>query len=139
MEGSKKVVIDTNLLVRYLINDDQKKAEAVDNLLDKAAKGEVRIVIPSVVIAELVWVLESFYHLKADAILELVEAIINTSGLDVADKSTVISALRLYRSKNIDFIDAWIIEFAKERGVKTIYTFDKKHFRDMEGIEVIIL
>lgn len=32
-----------------------------------------------------------------------------------------------------------IIEFAKERGVKTMYTFDKRHFRDMEGIEVIIL
>ena len=139
MESSKKAVIDTNLLVRYLINDDQKKAEAVDNLLDRAAKGEVRIIVPSVVIAELVWVLESFYQLKADAILELAEAIINTSGLDVTDKSTIISALRLYKSKNIDFIDAWIIEFAKERGVKTIYTFDKRHFRDIEGIEVIIL
>ncbi|MBI5678173.1 MAG: type II toxin-antitoxin system VapC family toxin [Planctomycetes bacterium] len=139
MESSKKVVIDTNLLVRYLINDDQKKAEAVDNLLDRAAKGEVRIIVPSVVIAELVWVLESFYQLKADAILELAEAIINTSGLDVTDKSTIISALRVYKSKNIDFIDAWIIEFAKERGVKTIYTFDKRHFRDIEGIEVFIL
>ncbi len=139
MESSKKVVIDTNLLVRYLINDDQKKAEAVDNLLDRAAKGEVRIIVPSVAIAELVWVLESFYQLKAGAILELAEAIINTSGLDVTDKSTIISALRLYKSKNIDFIDAWIIEFAKERGVKTIYTFDKRHFRDIEGIEVIIL
>ena len=139
MESSKKAVIDTNLLVRYLINDDQKKAEAVDNLLDRAAKGEVRIIVPSVVIAELVWVLESFYQLKADAILELAEAIINTSGLDVTDKSTIIPALRLYKSKKIDFIDAWIIEFAKERGVKAIYTFDKRHFRDIEGIEVIIL
>ena len=139
MEGSKKVVIDTNLLVRYLINDDQKKADAVDNLLDKAIKGEVRIIIPSVVIAELVWVLESFYQLKADVILELVEAIVNTSGLDVTDKSMVISALRLYKNRNIDFIDAWIIEFAKERGIKTIYTFDKKHFRDIEGIEITIL
>lgn len=139
MEGSKKVVIDTNLLVRYLINDDQKKADAVDNLLDKAIKGEVRIVVPSVVIAELVWVLENFYQMRADTILELVEAIVNTSGLDVTDKSTVISALRLYKNRNIDFIDAWIIEFAKERGIKTIYTFDKKHFRDIEGIEVTIL
>ena len=139
MEGSKKVVIDTNLLVRYLINDDQKKADAVDNLLDKAIKGEVRIIIPSVVIAELVWVLESFYQLKADVILELVEAIVNTSGLDVTDKSTVISALRLYKNRNVDFIDAWIIEFAKERGIKTIYTFDKKHFRNIEGIEITIL
>ena len=139
MEGSKKVVIDTNLLVRYLINDDQKKAAAVDNLLDKAINGEVKIIVPSVVIAELVWVLESFYQLKADAILELVEAIVNTAGLDVIDKSTVISALRLYKSRNIAFIDAWIIEFAKERGIKTIYTFDKKHFRDIEGIEITIL
>jgi len=139
VEGSKKVVIDTNLLVRYLINDDQKKAAAVDNLLDKAIKGELRIVVPSVVIAELVWVLESFYQLEADAILELVEAIVNTSGLDVTDKSTVISALRLYKNRNIDFIDAWIIEFAKERGIKTIYTFDKKHFKDIEGIEITIL
>lgn len=139
VEGSKKVVIDTNLLVRYLINDDQKKAEAVDSLLDKAIKGEVKIVVPSVVIAELVWVLESYYQMKADTILELVEAIVNTSGLDVTDKSTVISALRLYKNRNIDFIDAWIIEFAKERGIKTIYTFDKKHFRNIEGIEVAIL
>ena len=139
MEGNKKVVIDTNLLVRYLINDDQKKADAVDNLLDKAIKGEVRIIVPSVVIAELVWVLESFYQLEAGAILELVEAIVNTSGLDVTDKSTVISALRLYKNRNIDFIDAWIIEFAKERGIKTIYTFDKKHFRNIEGIEIAIL
>lgn len=139
MERTEKVVIDTNLLVRYLINDDQEKAEAVDNLLDKAMKGEVRIVVPSVVIAELVWVLESFYQMKADTILELVEAIVNTTGLDVTDKLTVISALRLYKNRNIDFIDAWIIEFAKERGIKTIYTFDKKHFRDIEGIEVAIL
>ncbi|HLE86313.1 MAG TPA: type II toxin-antitoxin system VapC family toxin [Candidatus Brocadiaceae bacterium] len=139
MEGSKKVVIDTNLLVRYLINDDQKKADVVDNLLDRAIKGEARIIVPSVVIAELVWVLESFYQLKADVILELVEAIVNTSGLDVTDKSMVISALRLYKNRNIDFIDAWIIEFAKERGIKTIYTFDKKHFRDIEGIEITIL
>ena len=95
-----------------------RKTDAVDNLLDKAVKGEVRIIVPSVVIAELVWVLESFYQLKADAILELIEAIVNTSGLDVTDKSMVISALRLYKNRNIDFIDAWIIEFAKERGIK---------------------
>ena len=124
---------------QHLINDDQKKANAVDNLLDRAIKGELKIVVPSLVIAELVWVLESFYQLEADAILELVEAIVNTSGLDVTDKAMVISALRLYKNRNIDFIDAWIIEFAKERGIRTIYTFDKKHFRDIEGIEVAIL
>jgi len=45
--------------------------------------------------------------------------------------------LKLYRSKRIDFIDAWIIEFAKAKGAKRIYTFDKKHFRDVEEVEIV--
>ena len=135
MEGSKRVVIDTNLLVRYLVDDDQKKAEAVERLLDKAFRGELRIHIPSIVVAELVWVLESFYHMEAERVAELVDAILNTSGVDVSEKSRISSALKIYRARNIDLIDAWIIEFAKEKSIKTIYTFDKKHFRDIEEIE----
>ncbi|MFV1950919.1 MAG: PIN domain-containing protein, partial [Nitrospinota bacterium] len=106
----------------------------VENLIHRAEKGELKILIPSIVIAELIWVLESFYQLKADDIAELVEAIISTPGFDITDKKMIISAVKLSGTDTIDFIDAWIIEFAKERDVNTIYTFDKKHFRDVEGI-----
>jgi len=131
------VVIDTNLLVRYLTDDDPQKAKAVDTLLNRANKGELKILIPSVVVAELVWVLESFYKLAAAEITELVEAILNTPGVDIQDKSIIKAALKIYRSKEIDLIDAWIIEFAKARGAKRIYTFDKKHFKDIREIEII--
>ena len=86
-------------------------------------------------IAELVWVLESFYRMDAERIADLVEAILNTPGVDISEKHTIRSALKLYRKKNIDLIDAWIVEFAKTKDIKTIYTFDRKHFRDIEGIE----
>ena len=135
MESLRRVVIDTNLLVRYLTGDDSQKAKAVDNLLSKAEKGELKIFIPSIVIAELVWVLESFYQMYSSEIAELVEAVLHTPGIEVTEKSIIASALKLYRTKNIDLIDAWIIEFAKDRGIKTIYTFDKKHFMDVSGIE----
>lgn len=135
MEGIKKVVLDTNLLVRYLTNDEPLKAKAVDNLLNKALNGELKIIIPSIVIAELTWVLESFYKMGPDKVSELVEAIMNTPGIEVMDKTLIKSALLLYRNKHIDLIDAWIIEFAREKVVKTIYTFDSKHFRNIEGIE----
>ncbi|MCX5718440.1 MAG: type II toxin-antitoxin system VapC family toxin [Nitrospirae bacterium] len=135
MESHRKVVIDTNLLVRYLTGDDSQKAKAVDNLLIKAEKGELKIFIPSIVIAELVWVLESFYQMYSSEIAELVEAVLHTPGIEVTEKSIIASALKLYRTKNIDLIDTWIIEFAKDRGIKTIYTFDKKHFMDVSGIE----
>lgn len=136
MEDIKWVVIDTNLLVRYLTDDEPQKAKAVDSLLNKATKGELRILIPSIVIAELVWVLESYYRMDANEIAELVEAILNTPGAEVTEKQIIISALKFYRGKNIDFIDAWIIEFARENDIKTIYTFDKRHFKDIEGIEI---
>lgn len=137
LKDSKGVVIDTNLLVRYLIDDEPQKAKSVDSLLSRANKGELKILISSVVIAELVWVLESFYKMKADQITELVEAILNTPGIDIQDKLIIKAALKLYSSKEIDLIDAWIIEFAKAKGSKRIYTFDKKHFKDTREIEII--
>jgi len=135
VEDRKRVVIDTNLLVRYLTEDDPAKAKAVDALLSKAGRGEIKILVPSIVIAELVWVLESFYKMESQGIAELVDAVLNTPGVEVMDKTIIKSALKLYKVKNIDMIDAWIIEFAKEAGVGAIYTFDKKHFKDAEGIE----
>jgi predicted nucleic-acid-binding protein len=136
LKDNRDVVIDTNLLVRYLTDDEPQKAKAVDALLNSAGKGEIKILIPSIVIAELVWVLESFYKMIADDITGLVEAILNTPGVDTQDKSVIKGALKLYRSKKIDLIDAWIIEFTKAKGAKRIYTFDKKHFRDAEEVEI---
>jgi predicted nucleic-acid-binding protein len=138
VESLRKVVIDTNLLVRYLTGDEPQKAKAVDNLLSKAERGELKILVPSIVIAELVWVLESFYQMHSSEITELIEAVLNTPGIEVTEKSIIASTLKLYRTKNIDLIDAWIIEFAKDRGIKTIYTFDRKHFMDVSGIETRI-
>ncbi|OGL44590.1 MAG: hypothetical protein A2149_04585 [Candidatus Schekmanbacteria bacterium RBG_16_38_11] len=135
MESVKVAVIDTNVLIRYLTNDEPQKAKAVESLLNKASDGELRILIPSIVIAELVWVLESYYRMEAEGIAELVEAILSTPGVEVTDKGIIASALKLYRDNSIDLIDAWIISFVKERDIKTIYTFDKKHYREIEGVE----
>ena len=137
LKDSKDIVIDTNLLVRYLTDDEPQKAKAIDTLLNSAAKGELKILIPSIVIAELVWVLESFYKMMAEDITGLVEAILNTPGIDTQDKSIIKAALKLYRSRKIDLIDGWIIEFARAKGANRIYTFDKKHFRDAEEVEIV--
>lgn len=135
VESGKKAVIDTNLLVRYLTGDDPQKASAVDKLLDKALKGDLRIIVPSIVIAELVWVLESFYHIPESDIAGMIAAIMDTPGVEVTEKHLIKASLARYRASNIDFIDAWIIQYAKERGIGTIYTFDRKHFKNIEGIE----
>ncbi len=134
---SRRAVIDTNLLVRYLTEDDPAKANDVKRLLLKAAQDEVRLLIPSVVIAELVWVLQSFYKLERSEIVPLLNAILHTHGVEVSDKSVVSSAIALYRESAMDFIDAWIVAFAEAAEVRSIYTFDRRHFKGIDGIEMM--
>ncbi|MEK6698429.1 MAG: type II toxin-antitoxin system VapC family toxin [Nitrospirota bacterium] len=137
LDDRKPAVIDTNLLVRYLTGDDPSKANDVKRLLLKAAQGEIRLLIPSVVIAELVWVLQSFYKLERSEIVPLLNAILHTHGVEVSDKTVVSDAIAIYRNEAIDFIDAWIVAFAKAAEVRVIYTFDRKHFKGIDGIEMM--
>lgn len=136
---TKRVVIDTNLLIRYLVNDDDRKAHIVDMLLKKAGKGEIQVFMPSIVIAELVWVLESFYKMEAAEIADLVDSILNTPGMTVSDDLIVRSALKRYRTTGVDLVDAWIVAYAQDKGASEIHTFDRKHFKGLDGIDIVQL
>ena len=139
MDKTKRIVIDTNLLIRYLVNDDNRKAQIVDTLLKKAGKGDIQILMPSIVVAELVCVLESFYKMETAEIADLVDSILNTPGLTVSDDSIIRSALKRYRTRGVDLVDAWIAAFAQEKGAGEIHTFDKKHFKGIDGVAVVQL
>ncbi|MDA8099638.1 MAG: type II toxin-antitoxin system VapC family toxin [Nitrospiraceae bacterium] len=137
MSEPVRAVIDTNLLVRFLTGDDPVKAADVKRLLLKAEEGSVRLLIPAVVIAELVWVLQSFYKLDRGEIVPLLNAIVHTRGVEVGDRAIVSEAVSLYRDSTIDFIDAWIVAYARQAGVRFVYTFDRKHFKGVEGVEMM--
>jgi len=126
--------VDTNLFIRYLTNDDPVKAERVESLLRDAAAGKVRLVTAEMVIAEVVWVLESSYALKSADIAPLMRAILATSGLDVLNAPLVARALEHYETKNIDFIDGYIAAVMEKQGITELYSFDRKHISRIEAI-----
>jgi predicted nucleic-acid-binding protein len=135
-KGKPAAVIDTNLLVRYLTEDDPDKASAVESLLMRARRGEERLLVPSVVIAELVWVLESFYKIEVSKIAQLIDAILTTPGLEVQEDVLIRDAVTIYARSGVDFVDAWITAFAKQQQISHIYTFDKQHFKTTLGLKV---
>ena len=126
--------VDTNLFIRYLTNDDQAKAERVELLLKEAAAGKVRLVTAEMVIAEVVWVLESSYGLKSAEVAPLIRAILATSGLDVLNAPLVARALEYYETKNIDFIDGYIAAVMEKQGITELYSFDRKHISRIQAI-----
>ena len=126
--------VDTNVFVRYLTGDDEKKAAAFESLLVQASSGKIRLVTSEIVIAELVWVLESFYKLKPSDIAELIRAILNTEGLRIKGSDLIEKTLEVYESQNIDFIDAHIIAYMQSSHIETLYSFDKRHLSKVGGI-----
>jgi len=132
----ERVFLDTNLFLRYLTNDVPAQADAVEQLLHRAAAGEILLVTNSMVIAEIVWTLESFYGLSRDDVKEKVLAILNTPGLEVSDGDQVLQAISWYAEKNIEFIDAYNAAWLLAQDLEAVYTFDRKHFSHVEGLVV---
>lgn len=134
--ANKAVFIDTNLFLRYLTNDVPAQADAVEILLQQAATAETQLVTNSLVLAEIVWTLESFYHLSKSDVQEKILAILNTPGLEVADGDLALQAISWYVTYNVDFIDAYNAVWLLSQGLDTVYTFDHKHFVRLPGVTV---
>ncbi len=128
------VFADTNLFLRFLTDDVPAQADQVEALLRRAAQGQVKLVTTSMVMAEIVWTLESFYHVSRNDIESHILAILNTPGLEVSDSDLVLQAVGWYAGKNVDFIDAFNAAWMFKNGVDTAITFDQKHFNRFEGI-----
>ncbi len=132
----EKIFADTNLFLRYLTNDVPAQADAVETLLRRAGENQIELVTTSMVIAELVWTLESFYNLKHEDIQAKVFAILHTPGLQVTDADLISHAVTWYAEKNVDFIDAFNAAWMLRENIVKAYTFDQKHFRRFDGITV---
>jgi predicted nucleic-acid-binding protein len=135
---TERMFVDTNLFLRYLTNDVPEQADAVEELLHKAATGNLTLVTNSVVMAEIVWTLDSFYQLERKDIREKIVAILNTAGLTVIEGDLVLQAITGYVEKNVDFIDAYNAAWMLSRGITEAYTFNRKHFKRFDGISVHI-
>jgi len=130
----KTCFVDTNLFIRYFTNDDPVKADKVEKLLDDAAAGLFKLVTTEMVIAEVVWVLESGYSLKNTDIAPLIRGILATPGLNVINEGLVARAIELYESANIDFIDGYIAAVMEKHGITELYSFDRKHISRLKEI-----
>jgi len=132
----RRVFVDTNVFLRYFTNDLPDKAAAVERLFQRAAAGESELVTNHMVLAELVWVLESYYHLTRAEVEERVMAVALMEGLVLPDVDLVTEALSSYAQANVDFIDAFNAAWMRHRRIDRVCTFDVKHFSRIDGIEI---
>jgi predicted nucleic acid-binding protein len=131
------IFIDTNIFLRFLTNDDPAKAARAGRLFRDAVNGRVSLTTSALVIAEIVWTLDSFYGLPKPQIAEKVEKILNTPNLECDESERILQALDTFVHENVDYIDAYHAFLMKDLGITRIATYDRKHFGRIPWVEII--
>jgi predicted nucleic acid-binding protein len=113
--------VDTNVLVRHLTGDPPEQAARATRLLAEAEQ----LLLADLIVAEVVYVLESFYEVPRPRVAELVRAIIAFPAIGVADESLLLRVLEVYEVHRLDFADAYLVAQAEAAGVDAVVSFDK--------------
>jgi predicted nucleic acid-binding protein len=121
---SKRRLVDTNLIVCYLVQDHEKHAKAAGRLFEACDRGEVIIVVLSPVLTECVFVLESFYeHPRAD-IASALGRLVSSPGVEITEMAIHLDALNRYKGMKVHFVDCLIAATAAAENT-SIATFDQ--------------
>ena len=117
--------LDTNVVIRYLTQDDPKQSAVATRLMEKTLSADEPGFISLVVLAEVVWVLVSLYSVDKAGVAEVVSGLLTTEQLRVESAELVWRAKRRYEESKADFSDALIAECAVAAGCKRAVTFDR--------------
>lgn len=123
----KKVFFDTNFLLRFYLGDVPSQALKAKGMIQAAINGSLLLITDLVVICEMVWVMDSFYHLGKEEICEKITNLYETPGISVINGEILPDALNAYVERNIDFTDAIVGVSATRAGIEYLASFDRKH------------
>ena len=131
------IALDTNVLIRYLVRDDERQAEAARALLQGLTQQRPGFICREVVL-EVVWVLERAYGFARAQIAEVMLGLIATDSLVVETTEDVARAAIRYGRGGADFSDLMILAAAERVGSRPLYTFDRKLGR-LVGVTLVKL
>lgn len=117
--------LDTNILVRYLMNDDPEQADKVEALFD-SYENETYFKINDVVVAELDWVLTHVYKYTRKDFIKTINLLFETQNIIFTYPVLIKRACQLYQNSSADFSDCYLGLINDDSGCQTTYTFDKQ-------------
>ncbi len=122
--------VDANVILRFITGDPPEMAAKTLELMTRAEKGEIGLRLSHIVLAEIVWVLSSFYKYPKKDIAESLTFFICADGIYPENQDLLIQALKDMANKNVDFVNAYLAALARSRE-EGICSFDND-FRKLD-------
>jgi len=121
--------IDTNVLVRFLIRDDEAQFEKARKLIKREIAAGRRVFVNQLVLMETEWVLRSRYAVPKSQIIETFSGLLNATDIQFEDEPVVEEALFIWKDSIADFADCLIDAKNRRLGCRATATFDAKAAR----------
>ncbi|GIU93012.1 MAG: ribonuclease VapC [Acidimicrobiia bacterium] len=113
--------VDTNILIRHLTGDPPGQARRATASLAEAEE----LLLPDLIVAEVVFVLESFYEVATDEVARLVRSVIAYPPIRTLDPGLLLRSLEIYETHRIDFAEAYLVASAEASGIPDVVSFDR--------------
>lgn len=124
------IALDTNVLVRFLVDDDAEQSTRAARLIERAAKHDEPLFVSDVVLAEVAWVLTRAYHFTKDDLLPVLRSLVRARHLSFTSSDVVATAIDGWAKGKGDFTDYLVRAQALARGCEQVATFDRALLKD---------
>ena len=118
--------IDTNVLVRFLVRDDEAQFEKARRLIRREVAAGRRVFVSQLVLLETEWVLRSRYGLPKSGIIAAISGLLDATDVQFEDESAIEEALFVWKDNAADFADCLIGAQNRRLGCRVTVTFDAK-------------
>ena len=118
------IALDTNVLVRFLVEDDEAQSRKATRLIEEAQERDETLFISDIVMCETVWVLSTSYRFARSEIAGVLGDLLRGRGVVFPSSDSLARALQAYVAGKGDFADYLIREHARTAGADTVATFD---------------
>ncbi len=121
----KTVAVDTNIILRLLLADHPTLHEQARQMFSQAEGGKYKIYLDEVIVAEAVWVLDSFYKQTKDKIVSILTQLLSQPWIINPRKKLIMETLNIFNSQNLSYIDCWLLCLCQNNRY-TLKTLDRK-------------
>lgn len=130
-----KRILDANVIIRFLRADHKEHSAKATVLFEQAEQGSVRLVLHEVVVAEVIWVLTSFYECARKDVADTLLPLVRHGGIECENATVVCDALERYKKHNVDFMDCLLAAHSAKKGY-AVSSFDRdfKKFKDVKTV-----
>jgi predicted nucleic-acid-binding protein len=130
----KRYLLDTNVLLRFLLDDEKKLSAQARVLFQQAESGDCLLILTDLAVAEAVWVLTSFYKIDVPVVAETLINVLGKPGIHCDKADVILDTLRLFRETKCDFFDCHLAAMASVSG-DGVASFDRD-FRKFPDVDL---